>query len=96
MVPQSATQQLTQMTEIQVSNCYNKDISTHASATKPRCTLPLQRCTIHQAASESMGKVCLLLVDENILIALAFVAVVVLMFIAFLQPPLRRHRGYYC
>jgi len=43
-----------------------------------------------------MGKVCLLLVDENILIALAFVAVVVLMFIAFLQPPLRRHRGYYC
>ena len=75
------------------SNCYNKDISTHASATKPRYTLPLQR---HSPGCESMGKVCLLPVDENILIALAFVAVVVLMFIAFLQPPPLRRRGYYC
>jgi hypothetical protein len=41
-----------------------------------------------------MGKVCLLPVDEDTLIALAFVAVVVLMFIALLQPP-PRCRGYY-
>nr|TKW12746.1 hypothetical protein SEVIR_5G055550v2 [Setaria viridis] len=46
-----------------------------------------------QQGCENMGKkVCLLPVDENILIALAFVAVVALMFIAFLQAPPRCRR----
>ncbi|CAL4950651.1 unnamed protein product [Urochloa decumbens] len=55
----------------------------------------LQQSPPATSAIESMGKVCLLSVDENILIALAFVAIIVLMFVAVLQPPMRR-RSYYC
>jgi len=41
-----------------------------------------------------MGQVCLLPVDENILIALVLVAVAVLTFVALLQPPPLR-RGFF-